>query len=148
MDWIYYKSFSKISAEHLYALLKLRQDVFIIEQDCIYNDLDGLDQDSSHLLGFVDEELAMYARIVPAGIKFDEVSIGRIVVNPKHRNLGLGKALVKKSLHLLKKSGERNVRIEAQAHLENFYQSMGFTKTSSEYEVDSIPHIQMLCMLT
>ena len=147
MNWIYYKTFTDLTPEHLYAILKLRQDVFIIEQDCIYDDIDGLDQHSAHLLGIIDDQLAGYARIVPAGKKFREVSVGRIVVHRDYRNQGIGRILVQKSLQLLKEKGNRSVRIEAQAHLEKYYTSLGFRKVSDVYEVDGIPHIQMVCEL-
>lgn len=147
MNWFYYKTFSDIPAMHLYALLKLRQDVFIIEQNCIYDDIDGLDPDSFHLLGFVDGRLAVYARIVPPGKKFREVSIGRIVVHSNFRNHGYGKEIVQKSLQILKENGQADVRIEAQAHLQKFYESMGFSKVGNEYDVDGIRHIQMILQL-
>jgi ElaA protein len=147
MHWQYYKKFSDFTPQHLYAVLKLRQDVFIIEQNCIYPDIDGLDEMSSHLLGFYEDQLIAYSRIVPAGYKFDEISVGRIVVNSRFRSHGYGKKLIEESLDIVRKLGEEKVRIEAQAHLQNYYENLGFRKTGTPYDVDGIPHIQMLIEL-
>lgn len=122
----------------------MRQDVFIIEQDCIYDDLDRLDMQASHLLLFEEEELAGYLRILPAGTKFNEVSIGRIVIPFQKRNSGTGKLLVEKGMQIVLESGIHEIRIEAQQHLEGFYKNLGFQTKSAPYDVDGIPHIEML----
>lgn len=145
MNWIHYSSFNEFTPHHLYNVLKLRQEIFIIEQECIYNDIDGLDDKSEHLLLLEqDESLVGYLRIVPAGIKFDECSLGRIVINQKHRGRGIGKKLVQRGIEIVYKSDFRTIRIEAQAHLEKFYKSIGFQTVSNIYSVDEIPHLQMV----
>jgi len=145
MKWIYYRNLSEYNPAHLYEVIKLRQDIFIIEQECIYDDIDGLDYESAHLLLFSEDyTLVGYLRIVPPGVKFDQLSIGRIAVKKSYRGKGLGKNLIKKGLEIAKKRGETSVRIEAQAYLEKFYTGMGFKKISNIYSVDGIPHIQMI----
>lgn len=145
MNWIHYQSLSQFTPEHLYLVLKLRQEIFIIEQNCIYPDIDELDPYSEHLL-LLDEKnnLAGYLRIVPADKKFKEVSLGRIIVDMKMRGNGLGRILVKKGMELVTKYRDNSIRIEAQAHLEKFYTDLEFKTTSKPYEVDGIPHIEML----
>jgi len=135
--------FNKLSPADVYNILKLRQDIFIIEQNCIYDDIDGMDLFSEHVMFYDDETLAAYSRIVPAGAKFDEISIGRIIVHPNYRGRGLGKEIVNKSLDILRKRKVNCVMIEAQCYLENFYRSLGFEKISEPYDVDEIPHIEM-----
>jgi ElaA protein len=135
--------FNKLSPADVYNILKLRQDVFIIEQNCIYDDIDGIDLFSEHVMIYDENILAAYSRIVPAGAKFDEISIGRIVVHPQYRGMGLGKEIVNKSLDILGKREAKCVTIEAQCYLENFYRSLGFEKISEPYDVDGIPHIEM-----
>lgn len=145
MKWKVYKTFDDFSPRHLYDVLKLRQDIFIIEQNCIYNDIDGLDAYSEHLLLLEpDETMIGYLRIVPAGIKFKECSLGRIAIEKSNRGKGFGKNLVEKGIKILYETGAHDIRIEAQAHLENFYKDIGFTTVSEVYEVDEIPHLQMI----
>jgi len=147
MKWIYYKQFSDFTSEHLYDVLKLRQDIFIIEQNCIYDDIDGLDEASSHLLLFDEHDLLIgYLRIVPAGNKFDKISLGRIAIRKQFRGKRLGKDLIKKGISLVlnSKSSEPGIIIEAQAHLEEYYQKLGFKTISDIYYVDDIPHLKMV----
>ncbi len=145
MNWILYRSISEYEPAHLYEVVKLRQDIFIIEQNCIYDDIDGLDYVSAHLLLLGDNNnLIGYLRLVPAGQKFEELSLGRIAIKKKYRGKGLGAKLIKKGLAIAKDWGETSVRIEAQAHLEKYYADLGFKTTSEIYDVDGIPHIQMM----
>lgn len=145
MKWKLYKLFEDFSPQHLYEVLKLRQEIFVIEQKCIYDDIDGLDPDSEHLLLFKpDNNLIGYLRIVPAGIKFEEYSLGRIAIDKSYRRKGLGKNLVMKGVEIVSEAGVQSIRIEAQAHLEKFYTDIGFKTVSDVYEVDEIPHIQMI----
>ncbi|MEX0662175.1 MAG: GNAT family N-acetyltransferase [Balneolaceae bacterium] len=145
MNWVHYQSLSQFTPEHLYLVLKLRQDVFIIEQDCIYPDIDELDPHSEHLLLFDEKnKLIGYLRIVPTGMKFKEVSLGRIVINISHRGTGLGRHLIEKGMELVFKKEDDSIRIEAQFHLEKFYSDLGFKTTSKPYDLDGIPHIEML----
>lgn len=145
MKWTFYNNLSDCNPSHLYEILRLRQDIFIIEQDCIYNDIDGLDTVSSHLLLFDDKEVLMgYLRIVPAGRKFNDISLGRIAIRKPFRGRGFGKELIKKGLQTAFKSETKAVRIEAQAHLETYYEDLGFYTRSELYDVDGIPHVQMV----
>lgn len=143
MTWKIIHEFNQFEAIDLYRVLKLRQDIFIIEQDCIYDDIDTLDLVSRHLLLYDNETLVAYCRIVPGGVKFDTPSIGRVIVNPNYRSLGKGKELMKKVLELLSEENVSKVAIEAQVYLERFYQSFGFLKRSDPYDVDGINHILM-----
>ncbi|MCC5915055.1 MAG: GNAT family N-acetyltransferase [Balneolaceae bacterium] len=140
-------SFDHLTSEQLYKVLKLRQDVFIIEQDCIYEDIDNLDQQSIHLLLMDGEKLAAYSRIVPADVKYSEPSIGRIISSSDYRRKGLGREIVQHSLNFLRDRGESVARIEAQAHLQDFYSSFGFEPEGEIYDLDGIPHIEMLIHL-
>lgn len=144
MKWKHVPDFSSLTAFEVYKLLKLRQDVFIIEQDCIYEDIDNIDFESEHVMLFDDEKLIAYSRLVPPGIKFDEYSIGRIIVDATYRGKTLGRDLVKKSIEILEEKGVKTIRIEAQEYLLNFYTSLGFEKVSDSYPVDGIPHVQMV----
>ncbi len=143
IQWKLFK-FSSLSADYLYKALKLRQDVFIIEQNCIYPDIDNLDPVSLHLYMYQNDEFTGYLRIVPPDKKFTEVSIGRIVIHPEFRKQKLGYKLVKKGIEIASDNFEGDIRIEAQFYLQNFYEKCGFIKTSEIYAVDGIDHIQMI----
>ena len=143
MNWKHVKNFSDFTPKELYRILKLRQDVFIIEQDCIYDDIDGLDLESEHLLLRIKDKIAAYCRIVPPHLKFGTPSIGRIVVHPGFRGKGYGKEIVEKSLEILRVRDADVITIEAQEYLQHFYESLGFQKISDPYDVDGIPHIRM-----
>jgi ElaA protein len=137
------RSFSELSNLELYRLLALRQRVFVVEQKCPYLDADGVDPVCRHLWaqGAADGAVHAYARIVPAGIKFREVSIGRVITAPEARGTGLGRELMQ---HAIAECGGAAIRIGAQAHLEKFYTELGFVRASDEYDEDGIPHIEML----
>jgi ElaA protein len=140
------KTFNELSVMELYTILQLRAEVFVVEQNCPYLDTDGKDLKCFHLMGY-DEKAALiaYSRIVPAGISFKEVSIGRVVSSPNVRNTGAGKALMQKAIEEIKlKFGETPIRIGAQLYLQKFYESFGFVLASDEYLEDNIPHIEML----
>lgn len=134
-------------ASELYEILKLRQDIFIVEQTCIYDDIDGRDSQSKHLLFKEKDSLIAYSRIVPPGEKFDQISIGRIVVNKDYRGRGFGKKIVAESIEWVREMGYNSVIIEAQAHLQPFYEELGFTPSSDIYDEDGIPHLQMIQLL-
>ncbi|RFZ90743.1 GNAT family N-acetyltransferase [Mucilaginibacter conchicola] len=139
------KPFNELTTTELYALLRLRAEVFVVEQNCVYLDLDGKDQQSYHLLYYADDELAAYTRLVPAGVSFDEISIGRVITSPRHRGIGLGKQLIDASIEgCYKKFGRQPIRIGAQLYLLKFYQSFGFVEQSEVYDEDGIPHIEMV----
>jgi ElaA protein len=136
------RSFSELSAIDVYAILALRQRVFVVEQKCAYLDADGLDPQCRHVWA---EDAAgtihAYLRIVPAGLKLDEVSIGRVIVAPEARAQKLGKTLMKHGLALC---GDVPVKVSAQAYLEKFYTELGFSRVSDNYDDDGIPHLDML----
>jgi ElaA protein len=139
-------AFSKLSLQELYDLLALRQLVFSVEQKCAYLDCDGKDQESLHLLGNEPAgRLVAYARLVPAGVTFDEPSIGRVVNHPDVRRTGVGKELMREAIaRALKTFGARPIRIGAQLYLKRFYEELGFAATGATYDEDGIPHVQML----
>jgi ElaA protein len=141
-----YKSFNDLSVSELYEILYLRNKVFIVEQNCPYNDTDGKDQASFHLCGKDDDnQLVAYARIIPPGITFEEASIGRVVSDPMHRRTGLGRELMEIAIE--KTIGHFNtptIRIGAQKYLQDFYNSLGFKAQGEEYLEDGIPHVEML----
>ena len=144
MKWIIAREFSELQGKEVYDLLKLRQDVFIIEQNCIYEDIDGLDFNSEHLLLYSDDgELLACCRIVPAGEKLQSVSIGRVVSNPEHRGAGYGRKMMQRAIDLLREQKIHEVEIEAQTYLLEFYRSFGFKEYGKPYPIDDIPHILM-----
>ena len=138
--------FSKLTVQELYDLLALRQLVFSVEQKCAYLDCDGKDQESLHLLGSeASGRLVAYARLVPAGVTFDEPSIGRVVNHPDVRRSGVGKQLMREAIaRALGAFGARPIRIGAQLYLKKFYEELGFAVASPTYDEDGIPHVQML----
>jgi ElaA protein len=135
------RAFDELSAGELYAIVQLRERVFVVEQECVYLDADGLDPVSRHLYATRGDQLVAYLRIVPAGAKFAEVSIGRVVTAPEARGTGLGRSLMRRGLAAV---GDVPVRIGAQAHLERFYSELGFVRASEPYDEDGIPHVEML----
>ena len=138
------KRFNELSTVELYSLLQLRSEVFVVEQNCVYQDVDGKDDNAIHVLGFLDNELASYSRIFDKGIYFEEASIGRVVVSPKLRDKKLGHDLMQVSIAAVKEHfKEHNITISAQEYLKKFYESHGFVQTSEMYLEDDIPHIQM-----
>lgn len=139
-------SFESLSASELYALLQLRSDVFVIEQQCIYRDLDDKDKQCHHLLGYTQTgELAAYSRIVPPTVSYHEPSIGRVLTNPTYRGKNLGKELMQKSIEEIRKMfPNQAIRISAQLYLLNFYRSFGFVEVGESYDEDGIEHIEMV----
>ena len=139
-------TFAKLTAQELYDLLTLRQLVFCVEQKCPYLDCDGKDQESLHLLGRdTSGRLVAYARLVPAGVTFDEPSIGRVVNHPDVRRSGVGKELMREAIARTEATfGARPIRIGAQLYLKRFYEQLGFAVASEVYDEDGIPHVQML----
>ena len=129
----------------MYVILQLRSEVFVIEQDCVYQDLDYKDQLAYHILGVLDNQIVTYARIFKSGDYFSEPSIGRIVVKKEFRKLKYGYKLVENSIQFIEKNlKENNILISAQSYLTKFYNSLGFIKIGEEYLEDGIPHIKML----
>ncbi|MCW3074702.1 MAG: family N-acetyltransferase [Flaviaesturariibacter sp.] len=139
------KKFSELTPYEVYHVLQLRNEVFVVEQACVFQDADDKDQESSHLLGLRDEKLVAYTRIVPAGVIYNEASIGRVVTSPSVRGSGAGKLLMAQSIEsLYSVCGIVPIKIGAQLYLRNFYQSFGFVQISETYLEDGIPHIHML----
>ena len=139
-------AFAALSLEDLHDVLALRQRVFIVEQDCAFNDIDGRDPQGYHLLGRDGQgQLMAYARILPPGIYFPERSIGRVVTAPEARGLGLGRRLMQEALRqLVQQFGPEPLRLAAQSHLQRFYGQSGFVTNGAEYIEDGIPHVPML----
>jgi ElaA protein len=141
---IIWHNFDTISKEELYDVLSLRQRVFIIEQDCFYEDLDYSDQDANHLLLYKDNKLIGYSRVFPPGIKYDAASIGRIVTDSDYREKGYGRIITQESIRFLKNNFPRSdIAISAQYRLVNFYEDLGFKKEGDVYLEDNIDHIKM-----
>jgi len=137
--------FAALSTTALYAALRLRQQVFVVEQHIIYLDLDGLDQDACHMLGWEGDTLQAYQRCLAPGAYFSESAIGRIVVSPGARGRGLGRELVRRGIELnLNRWPDQDIRINAQAYLEEFYRSLGFVSQGEVYDEEGIDHIEML----
>ncbi len=146
------KHFSDLSLEQLYDMLKLRIDVFVVEQTCYYPDLDGdknkLDRhpETIHLLGYQNANLVAYLRILPKGESYlDKISIGRVVIAKAARGNGLGNELMKEALKLCHLNfANEDIKISAQEHLKTYYQRHGFKQVSEMYLEDGIPHIGMI----
>ena len=141
------KPFEALSLEELYDLMVLRQQVFVVEQECAYLDADGLDQEALHILGRKESgDLVAYARILDKGKKYgNSTAMTRVVVNQEGRGVGIGRELVHYTLSRIKDEfGEGAVKISAQLYLKEFYTSFGFKTTSGEYLEDGIPHIEMI----
>ena len=128
----------------LYLILQLRNEVFVVEQNCVFQDADGKDPYCRHLMGFLGDSLAAYTRIVPPGVSYPEASIGRVVTSPKERKNGFGKSLMEKSIEMVYLyHGKVPIRIGAQYYLKKFYEFLGFQQTSGIYLEDGIEHIEM-----
>ena len=140
------KEFKDLTTLDLYKILALRCEVFVVEQNCPYQDCDNKDLKSMHLLGFNnDNELLAYMRILPQNISYPEISMGRIVTSPKVRSTGLGKELMLQGLQFTHQLfSNQPIRISAQSHLEKFYNEFGFISTGKHYLEDNIPHTEML----
>ncbi|NSL88875.1 GNAT family N-acetyltransferase [Chitinophaga sp. Mgbs1] len=145
MNWDF-KTFGELTINELYDILRLRSEVFVVEQNCAYQDLDDYDQQAYHLMGRdANGQLLAYTRIFAPGIKYEESSIGRVVTSPKARGTGAGRQLMEKSLSTLENTfGKIAVKIGAQQYLERFYASLGFVSTSEPYLEDGIWHVEMV----
>ncbi|MCI4651320.1 GNAT family N-acetyltransferase [Phaeodactylibacter sp.] len=139
--------FEKLSLQELYDSMALRQEVFVVEQNCPYLDADGKDEAGHHLLGYnTDGKLMAYTRLLPPGISYpDYASIGRVVTSPSARRTGAGKILMRESIGWCARLyGEVPIKISAQVYLTHFYESFGFEKVGAEYLEDDIPHVGMV----
>ena len=141
----YIRPFDAFNPYELYAMLRLRSEVFVVEQQCAFLDADNKDQLCHHLLIYQDEQLAAYARLVPPEVSYAEMSIGRIVTSHQSRKTGLGKELMKRSVQACYELfGKGDIRIGAQVYAIPFYESLGFTPDGAVYDEDGIDHIEMV----
>jgi ElaA protein len=144
LTWIY-KAFDELTTTELYAILQLRSEVFVVEQNCVYQDVDGKDKKSFHLMAWQGDELVAYTRLVAPGISFPEASIGRVITSPRYRGLGIGITLLEKSItHILETYHTNKIRIGAQLYLKKFYEGFEFVAEGDEFLEDGIPHIEMV----
>ena len=144
MQEIITKHFNELSIDELYQILRLRSEVFVVEQDCVYQDLDNKDQKALHLFISDNNEIIGYTRLFKAGDYFDKTSIGRVVVSGNHRDRKLGHVLMKESISAISKYfNTSNISLSAQTHLKKFYEFHGFQQVGEGYLEDGIPHIKM-----
>lgn len=138
-------TFEELNLDDLYKLLQLRSEVFVVEQNCVYQDIDGKDQMALHLLGYVEKELVAYTRIFPPGTYFTEASIGRVIVKSPYRKHNYGHEILKISIKAVEERFQTSrIKLSAQTYLIKFYESHGFQQTGETYLEDGIPHIAML----
>lgn len=139
------KSFDELNTTELYEILKLREEVFIVEQNCVYQDIDDYDQKAYHLMGLVNDQIQAYVRIFSPGIKYNDCSIGRVVVRKNQRLNFYGKYIMQ---HAIKFINEKfhgiSITISAQLYLKKFYEELGFKAINDVYDEDGIPHIRMI----
>jgi len=143
------RPFEGLSLATLYALLRARAEVFIVEQDCAYQDLDNADHHAEHIIGWSDgvasPEILAYCRVLPPGIKFPDASIGRVITTAAGRGCGIGQALMHRAINRCEERFPGSaIRISAQLYLERFYSELGFRTVSDIYDEDGIPHIEMV----
>ncbi|GEO05432.1 ElaA protein [Adhaeribacter aerolatus] len=139
------KPFHELTPLELYAILRLRNEIFVVEQNCVFQDADNKDQGCHHLMLFQAEELVAYARLVPASLTYPELSIGRIVTSRKVRGSGIGRILMEHAIEqTYKLFGKGPIRIGAQLYATSFYKKFGFVPDGPVYDEDGIDHIQML----
>jgi len=143
LDWRF-QTFDELSTTELYGILRLRSEVFVLEQRCCFLDMDNKDQLSHHLSGYRDGALMAFARIVPPGLSYEYPAIGRIVVSPRGRGAGYGIELLRASIQKVEELyGKVPIRIGAQLYLKRFYESFGFRQSGDVYLEDDIEHIEM-----
>jgi len=139
------KTYSELNVDELHDMLQLRSEVFVVEQTCVYNDLDGWDKNATHIFMYQDELIVAYARILPAGTKYPQISIGRVVVNPGFRKRDLGKLIVARAVEFaIQEWKAKEIKISAQLYLKKFYEDLGFKPVTDIYDEDGIPHIGMI----
>lgn len=142
---IFIKSFNELSTKELYQILQLRSEVFVVEQNCVYQDVDDKDDKALHVLGLKNDNLVAYTRIFKPGNYYKNTSIGRVVVKKPERKYGFGKDIMLASLKAIEEEiGGVMVELSAQVYLKRFYNDLGFVETGKEYLEDGIPHIRML----
>jgi ElaA protein len=147
VNWIL-KKFADLTSYELYAILQLRNEVFVVEQNCVFQDADNKDQDSHHLMAWENEMLVAYSRLVPLKVAYEQFpSIGRVVTSPKKRRTGVGRILMQRSIEEVQNLfGKSSIKLGAQLYLKKFYESFGFVQSGQVYIEDGIPHIEMIRM--
>ncbi|WP_394748034.1 GNAT family N-acetyltransferase [Spongiimicrobium salis] len=139
------KTFTELTREELYAILQLRVAVFVVEQDCPYQDVDGKDQKALHVFGIKEDKIVAYTRVFEAGDYFEEASIGRVVVAKDQRKYGYGYDIMKASIQAVEEYFKtKTIHLSAQVYLTKFYNNLGFTEIGEGYLEDDIPHIKMV----
>ncbi|GAA4891880.1 GNAT family N-acetyltransferase [Flaviramulus aquimarinus] len=139
------KSFEELTKQELYDILQLRSEVFVVEQDCVYQDIDGKDQKALHIIGYKNKKLVAYTRIFKPGDYFEASSIGRVVVAKNERQFKYGYDIMQASIKAIKNHyNETLIKISAQCYLKKFYTNLGFVSVGNEYLEDNIPHIAMI----
>lgn len=139
------KTFKQLTTQELYDILQLRSEVFVVEQDCVYQDIDRKDQNALHVIGFKDENVVAYTRVFKPGYYFDEASIGRVVVKDSERKHKYGYDIMNASIEAIKNHYDvGTIKVSAQTYLKKFYNNLGFNEVGEEYLEDGIPHINML----
>ena len=139
------KKFSELSLDELYGILKLRSEVFVVEQDCVYQDLDDKDQCAYHLFLKKDNDVVAVLRILPKGVSYDEMAIGRVIVKKQYRGNGISREMINKALDFIINDLDNDkIRLSGQAYLREFYESFGFRKVSDVYLEDGIDHFEFL----
>lgn len=140
-----FKVFSELSLIELYDILMLRAEIFVVEQNCVYNDLDDFDKDAVHQFLVKDGKIIAYSRLLNPGTRFPDFSIGRVVVHSSVRGTGLGIEMMKAAIYYLENErGATKIKISAQKYLRKFYENLGFKVVTEEYAEDGIPHFGML----
>ncbi|PYZ92300.1 GNAT family N-acetyltransferase [Salipaludibacillus keqinensis] len=144
MNW-HIKKFNELTTDELYSILRERVNVFVVEQNCPYPEIDGKDSQSYHLFVREKGKIIAYTRLLPAGISYSQASIGRVLVIEEYRNTGLGKKIMKRSIdYLHQELKENEIKIQAQEYALQFYESFGFKPVSKVYLEDDIPHVDMV----
>jgi ElaA protein len=139
------KTFNELTTKELYDVLQLRAEVFVVEQDCVYQDVDGKDNKAWHVLGYKDKKVVAYTRVFKAGDYFNQASIGRVVVAKDQRQHKYGYDIMEASIVAIKEQfNETTIKISAQCYLKRFYNNLGFVETGEEYLEDGIPHMAMI----
>ena len=139
------KSFNELSVEELYNILQLRSEIFVVEQNCVYQDMDDKDQKALHVLGKKNNKIIAYTRIFKPGDYFDMSSIGRVIVAKSERQYGYGYDIMNASINAIKQNfNESKIKLSAQCYLKKFYNNLGFIEVGEEYLEDDIPHICMI----
>lgn len=139
------KRFNELNVDELYKILRLRNEVFVVEQTCIYQECDDKDYNAYHLYLEEDNDIVAYLRVLDKGISYDDISIGRVLVKDTHRNKGISRRMMLKAIAFIENElNNSTIRISGQVYIKGFYESLGFKQVSEEYLEDKIPHVEMV----